>query len=102
MSEIIIDVVQIMPATNWYFDGYWEADYPSEWLPVVCFALVKTRTDHKGSIQFSGTTTRIIPLSPDYAFDITDLIGKELPKSIGVKFRPSTAAPAKAFFEEGF
>lgn len=101
MKETIIEVIQIMPATGWYFDGYWEVGYPNEWLPVVCFALVRVRAEISGSLHSSGTATRIIPLSPDNAFDFTDLIGKDVPANLEVKYRPSSDAFSRALEDDG-
>lgn len=99
MPNVILEVTQIMPAAGWFFDGYWESGYPDQWLPVVCFALVKTRDTEK--MQFSATETRIIPLSPDNAFDYSDLVGKEVPTNINVIYRPNVEEFSQALQEEG-
>lgn len=72
MAAVIIDVIQVLPATDWFFGNTFDEKPLKQYEPVVVFAVVATMAPEYANL---GQEKRTIPLGMDHYRDLSNLIG---------------------------
>ena len=72
MSDVIVEILTIIPSTDWFFGNEFDEKPLKDFEPVVCFALVTTIDSDHPTLGLNKAT---IPLSPEQFSDLQSLIG---------------------------